>query len=85
MAGRDEKLRRTAARCLALAQDMADANARATLITMAQTLHEMASRPPTGFDGIVDFNNEQMLGANRRAVQQQQQQQQQTQPREIEE
>jgi len=74
MVERDDELRRTAAECLALAQDMADPSARATLVTMAQTLHEMANRPTTRIDGIgQDFNNEQMLATNRRPVQQQQQ------------
>jgi hypothetical protein len=74
MVERDEELRRTAAQCLALAQDMTDPSARTVLVTMAQTLHEMASRPPTSVDGIVhEFNSEQMLGTNRRPVQQQQQ------------
>jgi hypothetical protein len=86
MADRTEELRGTAAQCLALAQSTPDPRTRATLITMAQKLHEMANDRPGEFEAAQhEFNNGQMLSRQTRQPQPPTQQQQQIQPQKKEE
>jgi hypothetical protein len=86
MADRTEELRGTAAQCLALAQSTPDPRTRATLITMAQKLHEMANDRPGEFEAAQhEFNNGQMLPRQIRQPQPPTQQQQQIQPQKKEE
>jgi hypothetical protein len=58
MPDRAEKSRLAAAECLALARTTADPSTRAALITMAQQLHDLASRPAIDFEAIVQIFNE---------------------------
>jgi hypothetical protein len=58
MPDRAEKSRLAAAECLALARTTTDASTRAALITMAQQLYDLASRPAIDFEAIVQIFNE---------------------------
>jgi hypothetical protein len=72
MPDRSDKFRKLATDCVAIARDVTDPGARATLLTMAQTWYDMANGPAINFDSHVrEFNDHQM--SYRPAVQQQQQ------------
>jgi hypothetical protein len=71
MADRGDDIRQTAAQCLTLARTTTDPSTRASLIAMAQRLHDMANRPTMDIAPIVQvFNDQQMT----KPVAQQQQQ-----------
>jgi hypothetical protein len=79
MPDRSDQFRKLAADCVAIAREVTDPDARATLLGMAQTWNEMANGPAVNFDSLVpEFNDRQMSD---RPVQQQQQQQQQIRPK----
>jgi hypothetical protein len=68
MPDRSHELRRFAAECLALAQRTPDANARASLLDMAQKWLELASEQSGDRvlrDVVGEFNQRQLLGIDR--------------------
>ena len=72
MADRRDELRETAAQCLALAHSTTDPHTRAALLTMAQKLHDGASKRADDYAAAQrEFNDRQMLPQP--AAQQQQQ------------
>ena len=78
MTDRAEELRRTAARCLVLAQKTSDPPTRAALTLIAERLYDLATnRPLLDFDAMVKgYNDRQASGsAHAPSVQQQQQSQ----------
>jgi hypothetical protein len=69
-----DKFREAAAHCVAIARTTDDPATRASLLTMAQRWYDLANRPITDLDAIVrEFNDRQMSGAVKPAMQQQQQ------------
>jgi hypothetical protein len=75
MADRKDELKETAAHCLALAHSTTDPHTRAALLTMAQKLHDGATRRVDDEAVQREFNDRQMLPQSPQppALQQQQQ------------
>lgn len=62
MADKRDDLKETAAQCLALAHSTTDPHTRAALLTMAQKLHDGASKRADDYEAVQrEFNDRQML------------------------